>query len=145
MRFSSSCAQRADRHFSELRVREKMKDVVWCFKIPDFMWLKHFYLKDHDHSLLNMDMYAQFSMSVVDSSVEPVYQLGGSSAPLRGGNGRWHYGIWERCFSCYGIDVVEYVLSHLYLSLGIQHNMSCFAESAYFVIWMLEDISMLFP
>lgn len=80
-----------------------MKDVVWSFKIPDFMWLKHF--KDHDHSLLNMDMYAQFSVSV--------YPFGRSSALLRGGNGRWHYGSWERCVFCRGIDVVGCVLSHL--------------------------------
>lgn len=71
-RISSSCPQRADRHFSDLRVRERMKDSVWCFKIPDFTWLKHFYLEDHDQSLLNVGIRAQFSMSVVVSSMEPV-------------------------------------------------------------------------
>lgn len=50
-----------------------MKDMVWCFKIPDFMWLKHFYLEDHDQSLLNTDVHVQFSMSVMVSSTEPVY------------------------------------------------------------------------
>lgn len=59
--------------FSDLRVKQRKKDMIWCVKIPDFMWLKHFYLEDHDQSLLNMDIYAQFSMFVVVSSMEPVY------------------------------------------------------------------------
>jgi len=69
----SSCSQKADRNFSDFRVRERIKVTVWCVKIPDFMWLKHFYLKEHGQSLLNMDKHAQFSMSVVVSSMEPVY------------------------------------------------------------------------
>lgn len=62
--------------------------MFWCVKIPDFMWLKHFYLEDHGQSSLNTDMHAQFSMSLSPLWSQSIEQLASrGSASVRGGGG----------------------------------------------------------
>lgn len=72
-----------------------MKDVVWCFKIPDFMWLKHLFLKDHDHFLLNVDIYAQFSVAVVVSSMEPIHLASIRWEQCSPERWQWQVALWQ--------------------------------------------------
>lgn len=104
-RISSSFSQRADRNFSDLRVRERMKDSLVCqnswrhvikpllFRRAWPVLIKHGYTC----TILHVRCGLLYGSSLFSSR---------SSAAMRGGDGSRHYLL---CFSLHGVDVVGYV------------------------------------